>query len=770
MVKSGMTQLPSLKNLTKLKYLALDNNRLTNFPDVSNCKVLIYLSSFNNLFQGLIPDFSNFQNLYYLDVSKNNLTGVIKNKFDNNPQLVAIDLSYNQFFGDLPDFASTLNIVEMNLQFNKFSGSAACSWNPLTKVKRAVLQSNMLQSPNCLSVGIPNVEYLDVSSNKITFKGTMTDFFVLTMPKKLSFLNISTNQLDVDFVSALNICSYIPSLLTLIMSGNKINSLPGDMFSSSICGNFPPYTWLDFSNCNISGTIPDWTLSPVVNKLYLDNNPNLKNNRLPTFAIPSPNFVLQGSTLACPSVISVPPLIVDIRMDASYVNFGLCQCQRGYYGKSPDCKDVPYFTNVDKNISGFSDRVFDSQERLSRGIITSWVFTDFINIQAVREIQLQLFLNKLKFNQFEDVLELYEGDQSLSGNKLLSIRGDQVLSSTTVSILNTIATLRLISLQSTKGYLFNASFRISYGCPTGFETFNLKCYKVFEFDNSIQSLVFAISALTFVVLTLVFILVYKKRNTLVIKSSSAPFCLSMIGFLMILALSSVFYAISPKNNEWLCHIRPWVTCLSLVGVLSALLVKADRIRKIFTSTDLVVQAISNSQLASIMALLLVFQSALLVAFSSSKLGVAEQSLGSGKTTFELVPTCVNAVLSNSAYSAWFSAQVAFISLLLLVGCGEAWSVRKVPTAFNEGPHIASCLMALFVLLIILLPINFMVEDNPNALVLIRGIGQVLVTLVLTFFLFGPKIFYILEGRENDKSLSSMGSKSSSSSSNSSVSK
>jgi len=264
--------------------------------------------------------------------------------------------------------------------------------------------------------------------------------------------------------------------------------------------------------------------------------------------------------------------------------------------------------------------------------------------------------------------------------------------------------------------------------------------------------------------------IVKKRNSLIIRSSSFPFCFSMLVFMVALGTGSYFYAINPSQGDYVCNLRPWLTAFPLVGILSALLVKVDRIRRIFSSKELVVQTITNAQLAQTMGLMLSAELALLIGFSASKMSSVVSKLGYGATSGQLVAICTStdSVNGANAFSAWLIIQFIYIGAFLLVAVGIAWSVRKVPSAFNEAPSIASSLLSLVVLLIILIPLNYMVDDNPNALMIIRGLGQILVTSVLALFFFGPKLYLILEGKDNDKTLSSLGSSKSSSSASSSA--
>ncbi len=111
-------------------------------------------------------------------------------------------------------------------------------------------------------------------------------------------------------------------------------------------------------------------------------------------------------------------------------------------------------------------------------------------------------------------------------------------------------------------------------------------------------------------------------------------------------------------------------------------------------------------------------------------------------------------------------QIAYAGCFLVWGAYVAFETKAVPSAYNESIHI---MLALFVILffgVILIPLQvlrppvhlialrfclsalsvslqYLVEDNPRALAVIRGVGQSLLALLLAVILFGPKLFYIV---------------------------
>lgn len=779
-VKNSFATFPSVALLNELVLLDLSSNKLQAFPTILSSK-LISLSVSGNSINSTISAL-NFPNLKYLDLSKNKLTGNATDLIVQCSSLVGLDISSNNFAGFAPTITSS-KLLELNFNSNNLKGDIGCGWPSLNSLLYINMGNNLLTDPVCLKTKSPNAVYLDVSRNKISSNAADTTIFLNDYPTTLTMFNISSNLLAFNSSGGgIKLgCTYFNAIQTLILSYNKLKYLPSDLFlcsSTSLQG-------MDFSNNVIeavgtSGLLNSFTsIYSTIQYLYFHNNKFPTNNALPSFISTTSIFQEEDSFHLCPQLVSVSNPLVKITLDASYYNFRVCKCQRGFYGKPPNCLDIPYAVSVNQG-SYFSDSMYGDQ-RLTPGLSTSWEMRSINKPSLV----LSLTVNTNYFSIFNDLIEVYEGGSQLNGERIFSLRGNNAIKqdySSTLSLnngLNSVVdvnkfripvltekgTVVFKSLNFSGSYI-NATFSSSE-CPEGYKVFVGKCYNIFSLDQNVQIVVFVISGITAAFVGMTLVVVVSKKNSLVIKSASAPFCILMLLFLLIMSLGSVFYAIYPSDLPSTCHIRPWLTTTSLVGVLASLLVKADRIRKIFTSTELVVQAISNLQLFKLIALMLSAQSIIMIGFSATPVLQFEEVIGSGSVNNKIVSICN--VKGNDVL--WMGIQFAYITCFLIAGCYEAWSVRKVPTAFNEGPHIASCFMSLAMLLIILVPVNFLVDDNPNALLIIRGVGQCLISITMTFFLFGPKLFYILEGRENDKNLSSIGSKSSStSSSSSSVSK
>ncbi|KAJ0841130.1 putative non-specific serine/threonine protein kinase [Helianthus annuus] len=98
---------PQLFESSSLSVLALSiNNFSGELPEnIGNARAIMMLMLSGNNFSGHIPvSISNIYRLLLLDLSRNRLLGPV---FADNPLLAYIDLSYNEFSGEIPVTFST---------------------------------------------------------------------------------------------------------------------------------------------------------------------------------------------------------------------------------------------------------------------------------------------------------------------------------------------------------------------------------------------------------------------------------------------------------------------------------------------------------------------------------------------------------------------------------------------------------------------------------------------------------------------------------------
>ncbi|XP_009630705.1 uncharacterized protein LOC107776166 [Nicotiana tabacum] len=111
--------------------LSLQNFSATNcsisgdFPPFGPCKSLLVLELSMNNVSGIMPQsISNCQSLVSIDLANNDLTGHIPVELASLPSISVVDLSHNGFSGSIPaKFGSSSSLKLLNVSFNNLSGS-----------------------------------------------------------------------------------------------------------------------------------------------------------------------------------------------------------------------------------------------------------------------------------------------------------------------------------------------------------------------------------------------------------------------------------------------------------------------------------------------------------------------------------------------------------------------------------------------------------------------------------------------------------------------
>ncbi|KAK8548452.1 hypothetical protein V6N12_061366 [Hibiscus sabdariffa] len=381
---AGCIENEELSHLINLKKLDLSRNQIKNIPsfkdDATERQQMIHLEELNlegNLLNNTVfASLKVFSNLKYLDISFNRMKGSLDIKdldafsslrelyMSNNQlkdfvihkgccdlkKLEVLDLSWNVFEGMLPNYLGNLNSLrELDVSHNQFSGNLTPLSN-LTSLRFLSLSRNHFEIPASLAplANLPNLKVLYGDENKMV----MEPSFYSSLPKfQLRFISLSncitSQQLSPEFLTFLyyqydlryidlsrnNFSGALPiwlfenntKLEHLILRGNSFSgplSLPSapnlnvslvdisdnklqGQIPSHICptfqylgalflaknvieGNIPTclsgmkdLVVLDLSNNHLSGTVPEELIlkDPLV-ILRLSNN-NLSGNVIP---------------------------------------------------------------------------------------------------------------------------------------------------------------------------------------------------------------------------------------------------------------------------------------------------------------------------------------------------------------------------------------------------------------------------------------------------------------------------------------------------------
>ncbi|KAH7843683.1 hypothetical protein Vadar_019515 [Vaccinium darrowii] len=183
--------LPSLNNLTQLAILYSDNNSFTEIPPnlslsylmvlnvgsnqlvgkipviIGSMSLLVLVMSANHL-EGPIPmEFCQLKNIMLLDLSENNITGGIPSCF-NSSFIDIIRLSKNKLHGPFPMQFQDLPLVELDLSYNQFSGNIPTWIGSLSNLEVLLLQNNHFEGniPKELC-HLSNLTLIDLSFNNL---------------------------------------------------------------------------------------------------------------------------------------------------------------------------------------------------------------------------------------------------------------------------------------------------------------------------------------------------------------------------------------------------------------------------------------------------------------------------------------------------------------------------------------------------------------------------------------------------------------------------
>ncbi|KAL5567878.1 hypothetical protein UlMin_024453 [Ulmus minor] len=275
---------------TRLSLIALDlsNNNLSG--ELPNCWMqldnLFFLNLANNHFSGKLPASlgnSSRTNLI-LDLANNNFSGSILPIWNIIPQIQILNLRKNNFSGEIPSFQSCDNLQFLDLGDNKISGripECIGRQNPPTLVV-LVLQSNEFYGsiPSSLC-NLQSLQVLDLPKQRIGFCTTMLQQFdcydigqyVMWKGIDIEFGANLKYLRNID-LSSNRLSGEIPDSITLL----KLNTLnlSRNRLTGSIPDNFNPRSQLeslDLSTNQLSGRIPA-SLSGLtsINKLNLSYN------------------------------------------------------------------------------------------------------------------------------------------------------------------------------------------------------------------------------------------------------------------------------------------------------------------------------------------------------------------------------------------------------------------------------------------------------------------------------------------------------------------
>ncbi|KAI3902787.1 hypothetical protein MKW92_052151 [Papaver armeniacum] len=285
-----------------LRYSRFNGSIPTSFSKLNQ---LQFLDLSSNSFTGLIPSFGWSKSLIKIDLSDNRLTGPIFYDWNILTELVSLNLKNNLFNGTIPSMLITLpSLQKLDLAANHFTGHLDEFFNVSSSPLESLdLSDNKLQGPIPASMfQLSQLLILILDSNE--FSGTISLSMIFHKMRNLSSLNLSGNKLSIRTTSA-NFALF-PQLDILGFSSCNLTEFPVFLKNQS------RMSFLDLSNNNIHGKIPNWIWKIGNGDLY---HLNLSHNffedpdqLLPVNSFRSLNLLdvhsnmLQGKNMILPNV------------------------------------------------------------------------------------------------------------------------------------------------------------------------------------------------------------------------------------------------------------------------------------------------------------------------------------------------------------------------------------------------------------------------------------------------------------------------------------
>ncbi|XP_057754124.1 receptor-like protein 7 [Arachis stenosperma] len=287
-------------NKTTLQSLEISNNLLIGeiSPLICNLQSLIYLDLSSNNLVGMIPSClgSFSQSLQYLSLAGNKLTGNIPQTYVKGNALQWIDFSSNKLYGQLPRALVNCRMLEfLDVRHNHFNNSFPFWLGSLPQLKVVSLRDNQFHGAiMCpLEYTFPQLRIIDLSQNGFSTKLTSEIIMcfksmIISNKRQLDFKNVifSKNMfIDID-LSSFSLSNkgvvmdylggqYLHHMVAIDLSCNKFYGEIPD-----IMGSLNSLVVLNLSNNLFTGSIPS-SFGNLSNLEVLDLSLNSLSGNIP---------------------------------------------------------------------------------------------------------------------------------------------------------------------------------------------------------------------------------------------------------------------------------------------------------------------------------------------------------------------------------------------------------------------------------------------------------------------------------------------------------
>ncbi|KAL0854003.1 hypothetical protein Bca101_059155 [Brassica carinata] len=257
----------SLFRLQHLQSLNLSTNNLPGIlPDsIGNLKYLRVLKlRYCNFFGNIPSSLGNLSYLTDLDLSVNRFSGELPDSMGNLNRLSELQLRYNNLGGNFPAVLLNLSsLTQISLSYNKFKGMIPSNMSSLTNLESLEINGNLFHGslPSPLFM-IPSLILLNLEGN--SFSGPI-EIKNISSPSKLEVLSLGENNFDAPIQGSMSKLvglrtlelNYMNTRITLDLSflthlkSLSYLDLSGNDLKFSSTLHLPSLGFLYLSSCNI---------------------------------------------------------------------------------------------------------------------------------------------------------------------------------------------------------------------------------------------------------------------------------------------------------------------------------------------------------------------------------------------------------------------------------------------------------------------------------------------------------------------------------------
>lgn len=246
-----------------------------------------------------------------------------------------------------------------------------------------------------------------------------------------------------------------------------------------------------------------------------------------------------------------------------------------------------------------------------------------------------------------------------------------------------------------------------------------------------------------------FIIIFRHNKMLI---SASPLFLSTILVGSIMLYGSYFTWVLEARTAT-CYLRFWLIGVGFVVMFGALFAKTWRIMRIFTTTDLRIFQITNTNLIAVLGILVGIEVALLAIWSGTSRPHQTVFVADPLRPSKNLLVCTN----GKSGTAMLGILVAFKLAMVLYGIYMSIRIWKIPLKqFNESRSIAFSMYNMLCFGVLAFGLQVSKSINDPAMFMVRSICLMISTFFTVVAIFGPKLIQVYHGRTGYSSNGSTG--------------